>query len=339
MNKKLLSVLQYILFLGLSIFLVWWSLRKISDKDWVDIGNAFRNANYWLILPVMFCLLLSHYSRALRWRILMEPLGHKPRISNTYMAVLIGYMANLAVPRLGEVLKCTILARYEKVPADKLVGTIVAERAFDVLCLALVILITILTQADVIGGYINETLNTIVQSKAGAFSVTRIVILAGVLVVLVGGTIFVFKKFAHIGFIQKIRTILAGIWRGITSARYLRQKGWFAFHTVFIWTMYLMSVYIGLFAMTETSIYGIKQALSVLTMGSLALIVPAPGGGLGVYPAFVQQTMEIYGLKESLGVAFGWLMWSVQFFFALIAGFVALMLLPYFNKSRINEKG
>jgi glycosyltransferase 2 family protein len=339
MNKKILSVLQYILFLGLSIFLVWWSLRKISDKDWEDISNAFRNANYWLILPVMLCLLLSHYSRALRWRILMEPLGHKPRISNTYMAVLIGYMANLAVPRLGEVLKCTILARYEKVPADKLVGTIVAERAFDVLCLALVIVITILTQADVIGGYVNETLSSIVQSKAGAFSVTRVLILVLVLALLVGGVIFVFKKFAHIGFIQKIRTIMAGIWRGITSARYLQQKGWFAFHTVFIWTMYLMSVYIGLFAMGETSIYGIKEALSVLTMGSLALIVPTPGGGLGVYPAFVQQTMEIYGLKESLGVAFGWLMWSVQFFFALMAGFVALMLLPYLNKSRIHAKG
>src|SRR6185503_14370635 len=109
MNKKLLSILQYILFLGLSIFLVWWSIRKISGKDWQDIQNAFRNANYWLIIPVMFCLLLSHFSRALRWKILMEPLGHKPGIFNTYMAVLIGYMANLAVPRLGEVLKCTIL--------------------------------------------------------------------------------------------------------------------------------------------------------------------------------------------------------------------------------------
>jgi uncharacterized protein (TIRG00374 family) len=339
MNKKLLSILQYILFLGLSIFLVWWSVRKISGKDWQDIQNAFRNANYWLILPVMLCLLLSHFSRALRWRILMEPLGHTPRIFNTYMAVLIGYMANLAVPRLGEVLKCTILARYEKVPADKLVGTIVAERAFDVLCLAIVILITILTQADVIGGYINETLTSIVQSKTGSFSITRIVILLVALLALVGVAIYVFKKFSHIGFIQKVKTILSGVWRGITSARYLKNKGWFAFHTIFIWTMYLMSVQIGLWAMKETSIYGIKQALSVLTMGSLALIVPAPGGGLGVYPAFVQKTMDIYGLKYSLGFAFGQLMWAVQFFFSLISGFIALTLLPYFNKSRINEKG
>ena len=132
---------------------------------------------------------------------------------------------------------------------------------------------------------------------------------------------------------------MAGVWRGITSARYLKNKGWFAFHTVFIWTMYLMSVYIGMFAMKETSIYGIKQALSVLTMGSLALILPAPGNGLGVYPAAVMKTMGIYGLNEDVGLAFGWLMWSVQFFFALIAGVVALLLLPYLNKSRIHAKG
>lgn len=338
MNKKILSILQYLLFLGLSIFLVWWSMRKISDKGWEDIKNAFRNANYLLIIPVMITLLLSHYSRALRWKILMEPLGYKPRVFNTYMAVLIGYMANLAVPRLGEVLKCTILARYEKVPADKLVGTIVAERAFDVLCLALVIIITVFTQADVIGGYINETLNKIVLSKTSSLSVTRLIILFGILLAGIIGVVVVFKKFTHIRFIQKIKTIFEGIWHGITSVRYLKNKGWFVFHTVFIWSMYLLSVQIGFWAMKDTSVYGIPHALSVLTMGSLAMIVPAPGGGIGVYAWFVQNTMLIYGLKESLGFAFGQLMWSVQFFFALISGFIALTLLPYFNKRTINEK-
>jgi glycosyltransferase 2 family protein len=340
MNKKILSILQYLLFLGLSIFLVWWSVRKITDKGWQDIQDAFRNANYLLIIPVMITLLLSHYSRALRWKILMEPMGYKPRVFNTYMAVLIGYMANLAVPRLGEVLKCTILARYEKVPADKLVGTIVAERAFDVLCLVLVILITFLTQADLIGGYISSTLQTILDSKASSLSATKIIILAGIVLLVITAVVVVFKKFSHIGFIQKIRTIFSGIWHGITSVRYLKKKGWFIFHTIFIWSMYLLSVQIGFWAMKETAVYSIPNALSVLTMGSLAMIVPAPGGGIGVYAWFVQNTMLIYGLKETIGFAFGQLMWSVQFFFALISGFIALTLLPYFNKrtSVVNEK-
>lgn len=340
MNKKILSILQYILFLGLSIFLVWWSVRKITDKGWDDIKNAFRNANYLLIIPVMITLLLSHYSRALRWKILMEPMGYKPRVANVYMSVLIGYMANLAVPRLGEVLKCTILARYEKVPADKLVGTIVAERAFDVVCLVLVILITFFTQADLIGGYLNDTLNTIVQSKTSSLSVSKIIILAAILLGGITAVVVLFKKFSHIKLIQKVRTIFEGIWHGITSVRYLKNKGWFIFHTIFIWSMYLLSVQIGFWAMKETAVYSIPNALSVLTMGSLAMIVPAPGGGIGVYAWFVQNTMLIYGLKESIGFAFGQLMWSVQFFFALLSGFIALSLLPYINKSSttVNEK-
>lgn len=339
MNKKVLSILQYLLFLGLSIFLVWWSVRKITDKGWQDIKEAFRNANYLLIIPVMITLLLSHYSRSLRWKILIEPLGYTPRTFNIYMAVLIGYMANLAVPRLGEVLKCTILARYEKVPADKLVGTIVAERAFDVVCLILVILITFFTQADLIGGYINETLNKIVESKTSSLSTTKIIILFAILLLGIAAVIVAFKKFSHVRFIQKIKTIFEGIWHGITSVRYLKNKGWFIFHTIFIWSMYLLSVQIGFFAMRETSVYGIPNALSVLTMGSLAMVVPAPGGGIGVYAWFVQNTMLIYGLKESMGFAFGQLMWSVQFFFALLSGFIALSLLPYFNKRiTVNEK-
>jgi len=338
MNKKILSLLQYLFFLGLGIFLVWWSLGKIPEKDWADIKNAFRNANYWLAVPVIISLLLSHYSRAIRWKILMEPLGYTPRIGNTYMAVLIGYMSNLAVPRLGEVLKCTILARYEKVPADKLVGTIVAERAFDVLCLAVLIAVTLLTQVDVIGGYIGLKLGEIVQSKTEQLSTSRLILLGVVLLVLIFGVILIFKKFGHIGFIQKIKKIMLGVWHGLTSVRYLKKKGWFIFHTIFIWSMYLLSVQLGFFAMRETSGYGIKESLSVLTTGSIAMIVPTPGGSIGVYPIFVSETMVLYGLKESLGLAFGWLMWGVQFFQMILSGFVAIILLPYLNKKKQNAQ-
>lgn len=332
MNKKLLSVLQYIIFLGLGIFLVWWSMRKVSDKDWEDIQHAFRNANYWLLLPVITALLLSHYSRAIRWKILMEPLGYKPRISNTYMAVLIGYLANLAVPRLGEVLKCTALARYEKVPADKLVGTIVAERAFDLICLAIVMTIAIVTQSDIIGPYATGLLNDILGSKTSGLSATKIIILLAIVVIGFAGAWYVFKKFSHISFIYKIKRIVQGIWQGLTSVRYVKSKGWFIFHSVFIWAMYLVSVRIGMYAMQETTVYGTKESLSVLSTGSIAMIITP--SGIGAYPLLVQETMALYGLKESLGLAFGWLMWTVQFFQILISGFVALALLPYFNKKQ-----
>jgi uncharacterized membrane protein YbhN (UPF0104 family) len=338
MNKKLLSFLQYLFFMALAIFLVWWSLRHITHEDWTTIRHALANANYWLILPVMVSLLLSHYSRAMRWKILMEPLGYKPRISNTYLAVLIGYLANLAVPRLGEVLKCTVLARYEKVPADKLVGTIVAERAFDVLCLGIVIIITVLIQFDIIGDYISEILDNLVESKTSSISLTTVLILAALLIIVMLVVLILFKRNSHLGIVIKTRKILAGIWRGITSIRYLKNKGWFLFHTIFIWTMYLVSIRIGLYALQETSIYGTKEAFSVLTTGSLAMIVPAPGQGFGVYPLFVQETLMLYGLSKSLGFAFGNIMWSVQFFLILLTGFIAVLLLPMLNKQKPNAQ-
>ncbi|HTE28387.1 lysylphosphatidylglycerol synthase transmembrane domain-containing protein [Flavitalea sp.] len=337
MKKKLQSLIQYIFFLGFGVFLVWWSLRKIDSNDWADIKQSFENANYWMVVPVIFTLLLSHLSRAMRWKILMEPLGYKPKLSNTYMAVLIGYMANLALPRLGEVLKCTILARYEKVPADKLIGTIVAERAFDVVCLIVIIAVTVLVQVDLIGEYMSTLLGSILSSKTSSFTTGKLFLVIGIVVIVIASIWLVFRKLSHIGFVKKIKLVLKGIWSGVISVRYLKNKRWFIFHSIFIWVMFLLSVQIGLWAFKETSGYGIKEALSVLTTGSLAMIIPTPGG-IGVYPIFVQQTMLLYGLKESIGFAFGSLLWGVQFFQMLLSGFVALLVLPYLNKKTRYEK-
>lgn len=331
MKKKVVSILQYLFFLALGIFLLWWSIRKI--KDWGEIKASLSNANYWLIIPVIISLLLSHYSRAIRWRILIEPLGYHPKQSNAYLAVLIGYMANLAIPRLGEILKCTFLARYEKVPADKLIGTIVAERAFDVLCLLVVIVITFLWQVDTIGGLLKETIATILQSKAEQLTTTRIILFFVGLFAALGLIWYVLDRYAHLKFIQRIKIIVRGVWEGLISVKRIKNKGWFIFHSVFIWVMYWSSVRLGMYALQETSHLGWKESLSVLTTGSLAMIVPTPGGGLGVYHVFVQQTLLLYGLTESTGLAFGIILWVVQFFQMLLSGFVALLLFPYLNKS------
>lgn len=329
MNKKVLSLLQYVFFLGLGIFLVWWSLGTIDNKQWEQMKQSLRNANYWYLIPVVIALLASHFSRAMRWKLLMEPLGYKTRISNTYMAVLIGYLANLAIPRLGEILKCTILARYEKVPADKLVGTIVAERAFDIICLLIVMVITIVTQTGLIGDFVYKLAR---ENVGSGLSVTKIVIALAVLLILGGILIYVLKKFAHISFISKIRKIIAGVWQGLTSVRFVKHKGWFIFHSVFIWSMYLASVQIGMWALQETAGYGVIESLTVLFTGSIAMIVTP--SGIGLYPILVMQTMEFYGLSEAYGTAFGWVLWTVQFFQILIFGLIALVLLPYLNKKK-----
>ena len=145
--KKFISLLaQYVVFLGLGLFLIWWSVRSLSDADMRSLRESLGVANYLLIVPAMGMLMLAHYSRALRWRIMMEPLGFQPSRSNTFIAVLLGYFFNLLVPRMGEVMKCTTLARYERTPVDRLIGTMVAERALDVLCLLTVFGLAFLSQ-------------------------------------------------------------------------------------------------------------------------------------------------------------------------------------------------
>src|SRR3984893_8661417 len=149
--KKIIRVLfQYLFFAALAAFFVWLSLKDMDKAKWAQLKDALDRADYWLLVPVLLLLLASHWLRALRWRQLMEPMGYRPSKINTFLGVMIGYFVNLGAPRLGEVVKCTILARYEKVPVDKLVGTIVAARAFDVICLLAVFGLTLVFQFDVI---------------------------------------------------------------------------------------------------------------------------------------------------------------------------------------------
>ena len=330
MKKKINSLLQYAFFLGLAIFLVWWSLSKISDAHWEEMKTAMRETNYWLLVPVAIALLVSHLSRAIRWRILMEPMGYKPSLINTYLAVLIGYFANQGVPRLGEVLKCTILSRYEKVPADKLIGTIVAERAFDLLCLILVFAITFFSQISVIGQYASTLLNQLLYGSSEKAGNNGLYIGLAIVALLVAVFWWLVRRYSGSKLVQKSRAVISGIWQGINSIRFLKNKGWFLFHSFLIWFLYLASIRIGFYAMTATQPYGWLPSFSVLSLGSVGMIVTP--GGMGAYPILVQETMSLYGLSEGIGNAFGYILWLAQFVLVLVAGAVSLLLLPVLNR-------
>ncbi len=333
MTKKLSGLFQYVFFLGLGIFLLWLTLRK---SDWNAILQDLSDAEYIYLLPATLMLLVSHFIRGLRWKILMEPLGYKPTTINTFLAVMIGYWANLAVPRLGEILKCTILARYEKVPADKLVGTIVAERAFDVVSLLVIFLITIFIQYDIIGDFTARTLGSFFQSGAGGLSMVKVGIAIGVVILLIAITVFILKKYREHKLIIKIRTILKGIWQGLISVRYIRNKGLFFLYTALIWALYLLSTYMGFFAMRDMSQYGIKAAFSALSFGSLGMIIPSPGG-IGSFQYAVQQVMVLYGITPEKGLSLGMLIWIAQTGIIIIFGTICFLLLPIINKHK-NEK-
>jgi len=334
LRKRLRTILQVLFFTGLGIGLVWWMGKNISEEGWKEIRNAFSQARYWVILPVFVTLLLSHYLRAIRWKLLINSMGYHATNFNLFSMVMIGYMSNLAVPRLGEILKCTLLSRYEKIPAEKLVGTIVAERAVDMICLVIVTFITILLQADVVGGYALALFHMITGSSAENNNTKGLIIFSAAVILVLIVVFILIKKYKHKNWFLKIKSVLKGVYDGLLSIRNVPRKNLFIIHSVLIWILYLLSIQIGFYALKETDGLGISAALSVLCFGSLGMLVPTQGG-LGSYQYAVQKTLLLYGIGEALGYAFGWILWIAQMGIVLITGLICFVLLPIVNRNKI----
>jgi hypothetical protein len=318
--------LKIAFFFFIGIVLIWWSLHQIPPQEWDKFKLSLKHSRFWIIIPVFFILALSHFLRALRWRLIMEPLGYQPGIANTFLAVLIGYLANLAIPRLGEVLKCTLLSKYENVPADKIVGTIVAERAFDVLCLGFVFLLALSLQFSVIQtGW--QQLQAIPASGSDSNHLLWLEITIGIVVIAVL-FYFVFReKLKKVT--ASIKNILIGVWQGIMSATKLKKHNLFFFYSFGIWFLYLLATYIGLYGTigTESSF---STAISCLAYASIGMIITP--GGIGAYAYFMAKVLELNGIEYTLGLANGTLQWFSQFLIVLVLGGIGLIILPIINK-------
>lgn len=331
MKNKLLSVFKYIFFLGLGFFLVWWQFDKMTAIQKSQFGESLQHANYWLLIPVIIMAILSHFSRAVRWKILIEPMGYKPSTANTFYTVMTGYLVNTFVPRAGEVLKCTLLSRYEKIPFNKLIGTILVERAFDLVCYIIFIIITILIQITHVSAFVKEKFSQMAADNNGLPVWGKLLIAAGIVLLFILFLKWLFKRYAHHPHIISVKGFHIGLKEGFSAIARLKNRGWFIFHTFFIWTMYLFEIYIGFSALTATSHLGIVEACSVLSLATLGMIVSP--GGIGAFPLAVQEVLLIYNVDN---VSFGWLIWGVSTAIILVGGLICFGLLVYKNK-KLNE--
>jgi len=336
MHKTLRTSLQYLFFLSLGILFVWLSLKNLNHDNIDQIKKALSTARYWLIIPVFAMLILAHFVRALRWRLLIEPLGHKPSKANTFFAVMIGYLVNQGVPRLGELVKCTMLSRYEKIPVEKLVGTVILERLVDAITFLAVLGITLAIQPGIYGELMKSFFShSDDPSKRSLPAYILILILIGVILLIMLAWMIIKKKsFADL--ILALKKIWFRVWERISSIRHLKQRWLFIIYTILLWSLYLFSGYIGFFALQETSGYGIREAFTVLSAGSIGMI--ASPGGIGAYAYLVQKTMPVYGLNEGIALAFGWILWLVTTAVIVIGGLISFAWIPYYNKRRKLEK-
>ncbi len=314
MNIK--KALKIILPLVLGGFLVWYSLSKVSITTLLDY---FKEANYWWIALGLFFGLLSHLSRAYRWKFLLEPLGYKPDFGNSTMAVLVAYLVNYAVPRAGEVSRAAVMTNYENIPFEKGFGTIVAERIADLIMMLSIVAITLFVQFDFIYELLTKNFDPIK-------------IVAIVVVLIIAGFIFSrYVKKATSGIGLKIKNFISGLVEGVMSIFNMKNKWTFIFHTVFIWLMYIL-----MFWATIPAIDGLSVPLGGVLIGFIAggFSIAATNGGIGLYPVAVAGALALFGIAEEPATAFGWIMWTAQTAMIIIFGGLAFLFLPIYNKNK-----
>ncbi|MBM3158873.1 MAG: flippase-like domain-containing protein [Bacteroidetes bacterium] len=329
MSKRLITTgLQYLAFLGIGLLFAWLSLRELDREKWQQLSSSVQNAKLWLVIPVSFLLLLSHYLRGIRWKLLIDPLGYKIKPINSFLTVLIGYLVNLGVPRLGEFIRCTFLSRYEKVEVEKLVGTVIVERLFDAVCLLIVFGLTWGLQPDLYERF-SSVLTSNSQTATAGNPYFNWLILA-FLLLFTGWIIWKKKKLTDL--VDQVLIVFNRVLNGLLSVRKLKKPRSFLLLTLAIWVLYLLSGYIGFMAFDATRVYGITEALTILSVGSIGMIISP--GGIGIYAYLILQTMQAYGLDYTNALAFGWILWLVQTAVILCGGVLSFGVLPWINADK-----
>lgn len=338
MSQKIKNIIRFTIFLGIGIFFIWIFLRNLTADQKQEILNSMGNANYWWIALAIPLGILSHFLRAIRWKMLIETMGYKPRNSNMFFAVMIGYFANLALPRLGEVSRCTILTKYENVPFQKSFGTVITERALDMMVFFVLFFLNLALQAERLSGYIDEKIYKPLQAKlhlnvelSGAFAILMISF-----IVIFGIIFFIFRKqIASNSLYLKIKNIISGFVEGMKSLIKVRNIWLFGFYTFSIWALYMLMAYIVFFSIPASSRLGLDAGLAVLVFGSIGMMVVQ--GGIGIYPAIVAETLVLYGVASAQGYALGWLIWTSQNLTVVLVGIISLILLPILNNRKNDE--
>ena len=321
--KQLKSLIKVIIPLGIGVFFIHLMLRATSLDDRRLIFDYIKNADLrFIMLSVLFGI-LSHVSRAYRWKFMLAPMGYKPRFVNTILAVLIAYLANLGIPRSGEILRATTLSSYEKIPFEKSFGTIIAERLVDLIFLLSFIFLALILQYDLIWQVLREK----------QISLSSIIVAAVVTMITFICLKFLFKK-NHSMPINRIKTFLKGLSEGILSFKSMTNKGAFVLHTIFIWIMYVAMFYVIKWTVPEMENLGLSALLPAFVIGGLT--ISATNGGIGIYPFSVALMLSAFGISNESGLAFGWIVWTSQTLMIIVFGSLSFFVLPLVNRKKIN---
>ncbi|MBO7224293.1 MAG: flippase-like domain-containing protein [Bacteroidales bacterium] len=324
MKSKLRNILQTLFFTALGFAFIWWFWTKLETGEKTQIWDSLKQTNYlWFILAIAISL-LSHYVRALRWRLMSETFSCKVSRTNSFLAVMSGYLTNLAVPRLGEVVRCTMLKQSDNIPIEKSLGTIVTERIIDMILFALLLLTTIVIQKDLLFNYIEKNFNLNIDNLFQLF------IIGIVVVIIVVALFFAFKrKIQHNKTYNKTKDLIKGFLEGIKSIFKLKNPWLFIFYSILIWALWIFGTFICFQCLNQTDILNPIQALVTTVLGAFGpMITP---GGIGLQPAIFAQVLETYTIAKPIGYVCGWLNWLSSQVGTIVVGLIAFI---YFSTKK-----
>ena len=315
---------------------LWLVFRK---EDMHYILDEILNANYWWIGLSIICALISHIFRAIRWNLLIKSLGYKTKTSTTFYAVMIGYLANAAIPRLGEVTRCGVLSKKDKIPFNSLFGTVIAERLFDMIILLLIIVLAILLQLKLVGNFVNEKIFIPLFSNVEN-NILSIILISILIVAVIIISIILIKnnqeKIRKLPIYKKAKTFLKGLFEGIKTINKTEKKGLFLLYTMIIWGMYILIVYFPFFALKETSGLSLEDAATAMSIGSLGIVAPVPGG-IGTYHFFMKATLiELYGVNPAAATSFATITHAAQALMIILVGTLSFIMI-LIQKRRITN--
>ncbi len=325
MKNSVLKIIKFIIFFTLGIF-IFWLIYK--DQDIERIKSVLKNeVNYFWVVISLLIGLISHISRTIRWGLMIEPIGHKPGFVNTFMAVMIGYLMNMAFPRMGEISRCGVMARYEKISFAKLFGTVVAERLIDVMSLLLLLLIVIFAQFGQMLRFLQA--NPEISEKLLNMA-TSPFLFAGMAALAVFA--FLFKDSIRRTLVfRKLAAMLQNFKEGFISIRSIKRKRLFWFHSVFIWVCYYLMLYAVFFAFDFTRGLNPITGLTTFVLASFGMVAPVQGG-IGAYHFMAIEALALYGVAYENGVIFAFVAHTSSTVMIILVGLISMLTLPFINR-------
>lgn len=318
MKKHISKWLSITIPILLGVGIIVYQYNKFTEAQIKEIVGYFKNANYFYVVLAVFIGFIGNAIRAYRWKYMLDHLGYESSFQNNFMAVNIGYLLNLTVPKSGEISRALVVKKYNNIPFDKGFGTIVAERILDMFFLLFFMLLSVILQFKIVKAFILDKIPLHLIALLSVIGIVSFIVF------------ILIYKYSKLKIVALFKEKISGLKEGLLSIFHMKEKWKYFFQTILIWVSYLITYYVATKVIPETSQLTLRAIITCFVVGSIAIAFT--NSGFGAYPFLTSKVLLFYAIAEPAGTAFGWIIWTSQMLLVLILGLLSFLLLPILNR-------